>query len=71
MSYKIVCDLCGKEIEESYPRRRKYRFQEHKSVFGILEWGNIDAHDTCVQAVISAYRKQKEGVNVDLHSDQG
>lgn len=57
MSYQLLCDLCGKPILAGH---RRFKFKELKSLFHETWWERIDAHDICVQAVISAYRAQKE-----------
>lgn len=58
MSYKVFCDLCGKQIQGD--NARQFKIRERHYSFHESWWMKLDTHDQCVQAVISAYRAQKE-----------
>lgn len=58
MSYKAFCDLCGKQIQGD--EARQFKIRERTFSFHESWWTKLEAHDQCVQAVISAYKAQKE-----------
>ncbi len=53
MSYKKVCDLCGKEIVTG--DYREFKIKERR---GWLEsyWVKLDAHDECVRKLVDAVK---------------
>ena len=56
MSYKKVCDLCGKEMT-SFDECRKFKIKEHRySIWTRWKWVRIDAHDECVRRLFEAVK---------------
>ncbi len=61
---KVVCDLCGKEIQNE-KKRRKYKIKERRAWLNaqnnawITEWVYIDTHDECVMTILQAAKNKQ------------
>lgn len=55
MSYRKVCDLCGKEMT-SFDKQRHFKIKEYFRRFPEWGWIKIDAHDECVRELVDAVK---------------
>ena len=60
---KVVCDLCGKEIQTER-QKRKFKIKERKTWMDnklgwVTEWVYIDTHDECVRTILQAVKNKQ------------
>lgn len=59
MSKILMCDLCGKPIF-NLARAESYKIKAKNRIVDGIIWVNIDAHDDCVEALLSQKKKNEE-----------